>query len=264
LPERLSLGSHTNHRCGVPLYDALLDVADLVLGRACLGCGVVGRDLCPQCLTCCRNAPLRRPIPTTSHAAWVAAPYAGLVRTALLAYKDGQRSLARPLGVLLADSVTAALVDAGQEAGFLVRVPGHRQPARGFDALGLVVRHAAIELRRRGLVVPPIGLLRRRHDHVPSKALDRPGRFAALAGAFEAVPSRSDIGLPSHLPLIVVDDVLTTGATLAEALRAMDAQQMPAGAVAVIAAARQRAGRQPGYAGEEPRTLSTHVPPADS
>jgi predicted amidophosphoribosyltransferase len=231
----------------MPLSHPLLDLADLVLGRTCLGCGAVGRELCANCLQRCRARPRLLPVPTGAATAWVAGPYSGPVRSMVLAYKDGQRSLAQPLGTLLADAVDAALADAGQRAGFLVRVPGHRRPSRGFDALGLVVRHATIDLQRRGLIAPALGMLVRHRDHRPTKRLTRSERFAELTDAFVALPSRAEVGLPRHLPLIVVDDVMTSGATLAEAVRAMRAVGMPPHVAAVIAAAGHSGpARQPG------------------
>jgi predicted amidophosphoribosyltransferase len=219
------------------LSDTVHDLADLVLGRACLGCGVVGRDLCDDCLQSCRRRPDCVPLPLADASAWVGSPYDGLVRSLVLAYKDGHRSLARPLGQLLADVVAAALAGAGKSAGYLVRVPGHRRPERGFDALGLVVRHAAIDLRRRGLIAPALDILARERDYRPAKNLDRWGRLHELDGAFVARPARGDLGLPRNLPLLVVDDVMTTGATLAEAVRALRSGGIEPRGAAVIAAA---------------------------
>jgi len=224
--------------CRVPLTNPLHDLADLILGRTCLACGAIGRELCEPCLMRCRGRPRPLPVPGSATTAWATSPYADPVRSMVLAYKDGQRSLAHPLGVLLADAVSATLVDAGQGAGFLVRIPDHPRPARGFDALGLVVRHATIDLRRRGLIAPSLGLLKRQRDHRPTKRLTRRERFDELVGAFIAQPTHADVGLPPRLPLIVVDDVMTSGATLAEAARAMHAAGLRLHSAAVIAAAR--------------------------
>lgn len=219
------------------LSDALHDLADVVLGRACVGCGVVGRDFCDACLKACQRPAVLLPVPRAATNAWAGSPYAGTVRTLVLAYKDGQRSLARPLAVLLADVVAAILASQGKSAGFLVRVPGHRRPERGFDALGLIVRHAVIDLHRRGLVVPALRILAREHDYPAAKNLTRPARLRELDGAFVARPSPGDLGLPKRLPVIVVDDVMTSGATLAEAIRALRFAGFEPDCAAVIAAA---------------------------
>jgi len=230
----------------VLLDDGLRDLADLVLGRTCLGCGVVGRDFCESCQQALRRSPVRVPVPAASSSAWVGAPYDGTIRRLVLAYKDGHRSLARPLGERLADVIEGAVRSEGQRAGFIVRIPGHRRPQRGFDALGLLVGHATIDLRRRGLIVPVLPILVQARDHLPSKRLGRVDRFRELEGAFVAEVKTRDVGLPPALPVIVVDDVMTSGATIAEAMRALRAAGMPPRCAAVITAQAARRGLSAG------------------
>lgn len=66
-------------------------------------------------------------------------------------------------------------------------------------------------------------------------------RAANLTGALGV--SRSAAGLLAGRRVVVVDDVITTGATLAEAARALRAVGVEVGAAAVVAATRRTGGR---------------------
>jgi predicted amidophosphoribosyltransferase len=66
--------------------------------------------------------------------------------------------------------------------------------------------------------------------------LDRVQRLANLAGAFRAV------GVHPSGPVVVVDDIVTTGATLAEAVRACQAAGRPVIGGAVVAATMRGGG----------------------
>ena len=218
----------------VALPTLLTDLADLVLGRCCLGCGVPAPGLCGPCQTRMRSRPFTVSRPGMAGPAWVAAEYSGLARAVVLAYKqEGYHSLAAPLGRLLADAVRAAVGAgaAGTGAVTLVRVPGHRRPERGFDALGAVCREARRALATAGLSVTQERLLRTANDYRALKGLDRTSRARQVTGAFVAV------GIPARdSPVVVVDDVITTGATVHEALAALERARIRVTAVAAVAA----------------------------
>ena len=168
-------------------------------------------------------------------AAIVATEYAGAARHLLLAYKeDGHRGLARPLGTLLADAVAPLARAQGSMPSGLVPIPGHRHAQRGFNALDAIVRQAQRDLADRGIRVRVMRLLRTRGDYRPAKTLGRAERQRSIHGAFRA--------LPLHGPaarLIVVDDVITTGTTIAEGLRALGAAGIAVHGVAAITAVRR-------------------------
>ena len=179
-------------------------LVDLVLPGDCAGCGAPDSPWCPDCLP--GGAPGRCDLPG-GPAVLAAGRYRGPLRTALLRAKErGRRDLLDPLGRLL-----VPLVDelAGPGPVRLVPVPSRRSAARarGGDH---VVRLCRVIARRRGgvEVVPALALARGARDSV---GLDAAARAANLAGRVRVRAGRLDRAGP---PLLLVDDVVTTGATL--------------------------------------------------
>jgi len=192
----------------------------------CPGCGVRSagtQGLCPRC----RRAG-HRPGSAAS-LAWLG-PYAGPLGRAVRALKyRGATRAARWLGVSLAASVRAA----GWRPDLVCAVPLHasRLGRRGYNQAVLIGRPLA-----GALAVPFVAGLTRTRETAPQARLGRGRRAANVAGAFRAhgaaVAGRS---------VLLVDDVLTTGATA----RACRAALLAGGArevrVAVVAYA-ERAG----------------------
>jgi predicted amidophosphoribosyltransferase len=103
----------------------------------------------------------------------------------------------------------------------LVPVPSSRRSVRvrGHDPMLRVARVTAAVLRREGGSVQVLPVLRHRRRVADQSGLDTAARQANLAGSLH-VPG----GLISSFregSLVVVDDVVTTGATLCEAARAL-------------------------------------------
>lgn len=215
----------------------LADLLDLVLPRSCAGCGVSGRSLCADCEAILRRPRRHRPEPCPPGLPPLvaAASYDGVVRAALLAHKErGRLGLVRPLGSALA----AAVAQLGVPPG-IVLVPVPSAPAavraRGHDHARRLAATAARSLpgtRARPLLVAARAV-------ADQSGLDSAGRAANLSGALRArrpVPG---------LAIVVVDDVVTTGATLAEAARALRAAGADVVGCAVVAGTR-RLNRHPG------------------
>lgn len=215
---------------------------DLVLGGRCAGCERPGVTLCDGCrelLT--RLTPFRAwpdPRPRGLPPPTAAAPYADEVRRLILAHKEHARyPLARPLGEVLATAVRAALGE--RTGGWLCPVPSPRATVRrrGHDPLRRMTKAAVRSLRRQGIdarVADALHVLRRPDDQA---GLSAERRTANLDGAF-AARSRWAETLTDQ-PVVLVDDVITTGSTLAEACRALESRGIPVLGCAVLAATRR-------------------------
>jgi predicted amidophosphoribosyltransferase len=177
--------------------------------------------------------------------------YDGTVRAMILGHKEHRLlGLARPLGDLLAFAVAAAVVDLVPEQGVpaaLLLVPVPSRPGtvrqRGHEPMANLARIAAHRLSALGRPAVCVPLLRTRRGLADQAGLDAGARALNLAGAFRAhAPTLRRLARtdrPCHV--VVCDDVLTTGATAAEAQRALRAVGLaPLAAVAVAATRRRR------------------------
>ncbi|MFZ5636297.1 MAG: double zinc ribbon domain-containing protein [Pseudomonadota bacterium] len=188
-----------------------------------------GDDLCPACLRdlpwnrcACPRCGLPLPLPASACGHCLRHPPPLDETRAVFRYAPPLDRLLPRLkfhadlaaGRICADRMAAALVDAPRPQA-LVPLPLHRARlrARGFDQTLELARPLA-----RALDLPLCDdLLVRTRDTAPQSRLDAAARRRNLRGAF-AVPT--DRLLPAHVAL--VDDVMTTGATLhaaAETLR---------------------------------------------
>ena len=212
---------------------------DLLLPPACPGCGREGAIVCPKCLPFLvrrRNEPAGVPLGLAARQPqglvqieWCCS-YSGVARAALAALKyDGELRLVE----VLAEQMAARWARAGIGGEVLVPVPVHaaRLRQRGFDQAELLARAAG-----RLLKLPVATVLERATRTAAQHSLGRRARAANVGGAFAVKPgSRRQV---SGNWVVLVDDVVTTGATLsgcANALYAADAL-----AVSGLALARER------------------------
>lgn len=202
--------------------DAVLAVLGLVLPVACAGCGAADRALCVACRTALDHEP-RRVRLVAGVRLDAGFEYGGLVRTVLLELKlRGRVDLARPLGARFGALVRSALAEA-PPGTLLLRVPPSPQGARrrGFDPVVLLLAHGGVRrpraLRRvrrpREGAQGPAFVSRAGHGQKERSAVER---VAATVGTLRAV------GVADR-DVVVVDDVVTTGVTMAEAVRAVRA-----------------------------------------
>ncbi len=215
-------------------------LADLVLPRTCAGCGLPGHLLCRLCASLLARPRLATPrrVPWGFPPAVAAGAYAGPVRPAVIAFKErGRAELARPLGTALALAVAAVGRAVPERWGplLLVPVPSSRAAlrTRGRDHVRELTREAVAELRAAGLPAAEARLLRRRGRVRDSAALGVAQRRANLAGTFLLDPGRPHPG-PGTL-VVLVDDVVTSGATLTEAAAVLTGA-VPPGSPPVLAA----------------------------
>ena len=145
-----------------------------------------------------------------------AGPYADPARGVLIGHKErGRLGLARPLGGALAAAVAVLELDGPL---VLVPVPSSRAAvrARGQDHARRLARAAAHTLRVCGQPARAEPLLVQARPTADQAGLSAADRADNLAGALACRAH------PAGL-LVVVDDVLTTGATVVEAVRALRA-----------------------------------------
>jgi ComF family protein len=228
------------------LYPSPCVVCDTALGAGrrhplCRECWTsIERIEAPLCETCGRPlpsfegavtaAPPRCPAcasaPPAFDYARAAGAYAGPLREALHAFKfGGKRALARPLGDLVLEQCGGLL---GPHVDALVAVPltRARERERGFNQATLLAAHLAAAS---GVPHKPRWLARRLGTR-PQTELTADERRANVAGAFRASPHVAG----AHV--LLVDDILTTGATAGECARTLRAAG--ARAVGVVAVAR--------------------------
>ncbi|MFE6128974.1 ComF family protein [Streptomyces sp. NPDC056437] len=204
------------------------EISGLVLPAACGGCGVPGTPLCERCAHELYGSSARRarpdPEPVGLPEVHAAAPYADGVRAVLIAHKErGALGLARPLGVALAGAVRASASPAARGEGPLLLVPvpsaRHTVRARGHDAARRIALAAAGELRRTGTRARALPVLRQRREVADQAGLTARERVANLSGALVVVGGAGRLLEGGRA--VLVDDLMTTGASLAEAARAL-------------------------------------------
>jgi len=209
---------------GMALLELLARPLDLLAPPACAACGLPGPPACAACLAAlvrpppplCRGCGYPVPVPVERCpqcagglvGARQAVVYDGPAPALVAALKDGRR---RSLAPILA----GIIAETGPPPPGVALVPVPLGPARlrerGFNQALLIARCLG---GRWGL--PVSNVLARVRDGPPQRGAGRTERARQVAGAFAL---RSRTGAPTRA--LLVDDVHTTGATLAACARAL-------------------------------------------
>jgi ComF family protein len=221
------------------LRHAATRALDAALPASCVGCGVEGPTICDRCrpaldarLARTGGVPIGLPaeLPEPLLQLEWCAQFRGVVRDALHAIKyGGEQRLADPLGAAVARRWAAV----GVGADLVTHVPVHpdRARERGYDQADLIARRAAREL-----ALPHGPLLRRARATIAQFDLDRRDRARNVRGAF--VVDAQQAPTIAGRWILLIDDVVTTGATLSASASALLAEG--ALGVSAITVARER------------------------
>ncbi len=231
-------------------------LSNVIVPPACLGCRAALADHHALCPTCWRdNAFIRAPLcermgiplpfdtgvlsvsaaaladPPDYDRARASAHYAGTARKLVHAFKYADRQEVR---VLLGNWLTAAGHDLLSDAHLILPVPMSRRRLfwRKFNQAAML----AHELGRRSGVPVDTASLRRRRATKPQVGLTRAQRHSNMEGAFAVLKRRRS--LIQGVNILLIDDVITTGATVnacARALKRAGAARVDVLAVCLVA-----------------------------
>lgn len=214
------------------LGHSIREAVGLLLPVSCVGCGEPDAALCDRCLA---SVPGPGPVRTLPDGfpVWAGTDYDGVVRRAILALKNDQRTdVARGLGGILRRAFDQALAELPARAGTvtdlrLATIPSSRSAyrRRGYRPVDRVLAKAGLKAEH------PLTLTRQPGDQI---GLGIAGRQHNLAGSMRAV-RRMD-----GAAFLLIDDVITTGATVIEGRRALEAGGASVIGAAVIAATPRR------------------------
>lgn len=221
---------------------------DLLLPRECGGCGRTGTLWCRECAELMRDHPVQlSPRVDPGVPVWALGHYDGPRRRSVIEMKErGRRDLATPLGIAVAGAL--ATLERWGELGTGIRDPIVLVPAptraraarsRGGDPVRRVAesvrekRETGSAVARPIRVCPILRMTRGVRDSVGLSAADRVtnvnGRVSLDTTAISSMAQ--DCGI------VVLDDVLTTGATAAESVRALSLSGIRTTLVLVLAGA---------------------------
>ncbi|MGF1545581.1 MAG: ComF family protein [Parvularculaceae bacterium] len=174
----------------------------------CVRCGApfvldYGPDaVCPPCLA----------EPPAFDAARAAVVYDAVSAPLLLSYKNADRT---ELATVFAAWLARAGADFARDGALVTSVPLHRRRlfSRRFNQAALLAQRFASA----GGLECDVSLLRRRRATASQQSLSEAGRRRNVRGAFELAPEAA--ARVFGRPIVVVDDVATTGATLSACAR---------------------------------------------
>lgn len=177
---------------------------DFLMPAKCAGCATPGSAFCPACEAAIATAPgLWLPAGDGLPPITALGPHEGRLRCAVLALKfRGARALGARLGRMLGDKILAPF-------DVLVPVPLHpaRLRERGYDQAAAIAGGIARACGATSLE----DAIRRTRATPPQSRLDLQQRRRNVDGAFTLGPRAAKL---RQMRVVLVDDVVTTGATI--------------------------------------------------
>lgn len=208
------------------LQEVIAEVGAFLLAANCAGCDAVGTLLCDGCRNALAPAPVTLRTPS-GLAVRAALPFEGVAARCIRRLKsEGDTLLARPLGAALGH----VLLPAVQDGGHPVPIPTSRASfrRRGYRVPDLLIARAGAD---------PWPLLRHRGAHRDQRGLGVRERAENVHGTLRTRKQ----GRGARV--VLVDDVVTTGATLDEAARVLGAAGFEVVAAVALAATTRHSGR---------------------
>ena len=207
--------------------EACADALALLLPVSCAGCDEPDVALCERCVLALRPDPRTQVIEAPGGVIPVCSGLAfdGVAARVLRAIKEDGRT---GLAAALAPALKAALIRAGAADAVLVPMPTSQRAyrRRGYRVPELLIRRTGRRPRR---------LLRYARRTSDQRGLDHDARARNVAHSLVANGA-------AGLRVVLVDDVVTTGASLAEAVRALHAAGAEVVAAVTAAATPRRYG----------------------
>ena len=212
--------------------------ADLALGSACAGCAGSAGLLCSSCRSELESPARLLPRRPAGLQVVGTNTYGGPVRAIVLAHKEGGRlALCRPLAYALASAVDELLElrERGHQPVALVPAPSARAATRqrGHDPLLRIARRSGVVQRRAGRNCRVVAAVRHSRRVADQAGLGQRARLVNLDQSMTL--RRQAVRLLHGRCVVIVDDVVTTGATIAEVARALRTGGVEPCGAAVIA-----------------------------
>lgn len=181
---------------------------ELLFTPSCILCSRLGKSVCLSCWTQLKPVSTRSIFGVTK--IYSSGEYSGWLREVLISYKNGNQSVGPTLAKILLDTITESQIDFPRQ---LIPIPSSfsKIRERGFDSMANLCSEMSklnVELQVSRSVLQ---LNREVRDQVGLSARERQENLADAFAATKRLSGRA----------LIVDDVVTTGATIANAAKAL-------------------------------------------